>query len=71
VQNTFNVKRLIDPILTFNVTVQLSEQWMKGMLAAMRVGVYDFSGYYEVCYMGSEIENPGSPSFFSLCSSCL
>jgi amino acid transporter len=26
---------------------------------ATRVAVYDFSGYYEICYMGSEVANPG------------
>eukprot|EP01102_Stenamoeba_stenopodia_P004830 TRINITY_DN1524_c0_g1_i1.p1 TRINITY_DN1524_c0_g1~~TRINITY_DN1524_c0_g1_i1.p1 ORF type:complete len:432 (-),score=81.72 TRINITY_DN1524_c0_g1_i1:542-1837(-) len=47
--------------IAFDHTVnwQFDKAWMSGMLAAMRVGVYDFSGYFEVCYMGSEIANPG------------
>lgn len=50
-----------NPKIAFDHTVNwtFSEQWAKNMIAAMRVGVYDFSGYFEVCYMGSEIENPG------------
>ena len=30
-----------------------------GLGAASRVGVYDFLGYYDVCYIGDEVRNPG------------
>jgi len=30
-----------------------------GLGAASRVGVYDYLGYYDVCYIGDEVENPG------------
>src|SRR6266571_513227 len=30
-----------------------------GLGAASRVGVYDYLGYYDVCYIGEEVENPG------------
>jgi amino acid transporter len=31
-----------------------------GLGAASRIGVYDYLGYYDVCYIGDEVENPGS-----------
>jgi amino acid transporter len=30
-----------------------------GLGAASRVGVYDYLGYYDVCYIGDEVKNPG------------
>ncbi|MGQ0640390.1 MAG: APC family permease [Gemmatimonadaceae bacterium] len=30
-----------------------------GLGAASRVGVYDYLGYYDVCYIGDEVANPG------------
>jgi amino acid transporter len=30
-----------------------------GLGAASRVGVYDYLGYYDVCYIGEEVKNPG------------
>src|SRR5438874_1889071 len=30
-----------------------------GLGAASRVGVYDYLGYYDVCYIGDEVDNPG------------
>ncbi len=30
-----------------------------GLGAAARIGVYDYLGYYDVCYIGDEVENPG------------
>src|SRR2546428_9045379 len=30
-----------------------------GLGAASRVGVYDYLGYYDVCYIGDEVQNPG------------
>jgi amino acid transporter len=31
-----------------------------GLGAASRVGVYDFLGYYDVCYIGDEVRSPGT-----------
>ncbi|MGQ0649135.1 MAG: APC family permease [Gemmatimonadaceae bacterium] len=33
--------------------------FLMGLGAASRVGVYDYLGYYDVCYIGDEVENPG------------
>ena len=30
-----------------------------GMGAAARIGIYDYLGYYDVCYIGDEVKNPG------------
>ena len=30
-----------------------------GLGAASRVGMYDYLGYYDVCYIGDEVKNPG------------
>ncbi|MFO1498271.1 MAG: APC family permease [Verrucomicrobiota bacterium] len=30
-----------------------------GMGAASRIGIYDYLGYYDVCYIGDEVRNPG------------
>ena len=30
-----------------------------GLGTASRVGAYDYLGYYDVCYIGDEVENPG------------
>ncbi len=30
-----------------------------GLGAASRIGVYDYLGYYDICYIGDEVENPG------------
>lgn len=30
-----------------------------GLGAAARVGVYDYLGYYNICYIGDEVKNPG------------
>ena len=30
-----------------------------GLGAATRIGVYDYLGYYDICYIGDEVENPG------------
>src|SRR5439155_24722854 len=30
-----------------------------GLGAASRIGVYDYLGYYDVCYIGDEVKNPG------------
>ena len=33
--------------------------FLLGLGAASRVGVYDYLGYYDICYIGDEVENPG------------
>ena len=30
-----------------------------GLGAASRIGVYDYLGYYDICYIGDEVKNPG------------
>ena len=30
-----------------------------GLGASSRVGVYDYLGYYDICYIGDEVKNPG------------
>ena len=33
--------------------------FLLGLGAAARVGVYDYLGYYDICYLGDEVKNPG------------
>jgi amino acid transporter len=33
--------------------------FLVGLGAATRIGVYDYLGYYDVCYVGDEVKNPG------------
>jgi amino acid transporter len=37
----------------------LSRGFLTGLGAAMLIAVYDYWGYYNVCYLGSEIKDPG------------
>src|SRR5207249_4735604 len=37
----------------------LSLGFLLGLGAASRIGVYDYLGYCDVCYIGDEVENPG------------
>jgi len=30
-----------------------------GLGAASRIGIYDYLGYYDICYIGDEVQNPG------------
>ncbi|MFN7926377.1 MAG: amino acid permease [Blastocatellia bacterium] len=30
-----------------------------GLGAATRIGIYDYLGYYDICYLGDEVQNPG------------
>jgi amino acid transporter len=51
-----------DPALAFDVApgaFDISLGFFVGLGAATRVGVYDYLGYYNVCYIGDEVENPG------------
>ncbi len=36
-----------------------SQGFLLGLGAASRIGVYDYLGYYDVCYIGDEVQNPG------------
>ena len=38
---------------------QFSLGFLLGLGEASRVGVYDYLGYYDVCYIGDEVKNPG------------
>lgn len=52
----FNPKIAFDfPPNAFN----FSTGFLFGLGAAARVGVYDYLGYYDICYLGDEVKNPG------------
>jgi amino acid transporter len=52
----FNSKVAFDfPPRSFNFSLG----FLFGLGAASRIGVYDYLGYYDVCYIGDEVENPG------------
>jgi amino acid transporter len=36
-----------------------STGFLFGLGAASRVGIYDYLGYYNICYIGDEVQNPG------------
>jgi amino acid transporter len=38
---------------------QFSLGFLFGLGAASRIGVYDYLGYYDVCYIGDEVRDPG------------
>jgi amino acid transporter len=38
---------------------QFSTGFLLGLGAAARVGIYDYLGYYDTCYIGDEVKNPG------------
>jgi amino acid transporter len=51
-----------DPRVAFDFppgAFDFSIGFLLGLGAASRVGVYDYLGYYDVCYIGDEVENPG------------
>jgi amino acid transporter len=51
-----------DPRLAFDFppgAFNFSLGFLLGLGAASRIGVYDYLGYYDVCYIGDEVENPG------------
>lgn len=33
--------------------------FLLGMGQAARIGIYDYLGYYDICYIGDEVKNPG------------
>src|SRR5438128_12415193 len=51
-----------DPRVAFDFppgAFNLSLGFLLVLGAASRIGVYDYLGYYDVCYIGDEVENPG------------
>ena len=51
-----------DPKIAFDFppgAFNFSLGFLMGLGAASRVGVYDYLGYYDICYIGDEVENPG------------
>ncbi|HTI04546.1 MAG TPA: APC family permease, partial [Gemmatimonadales bacterium] len=51
-----------DPKLAFDFPAgafHFSRQFLFGLGAASAFGVYDYLGYYDVCYIGDEVQNPG------------
>lgn len=51
-----------DPAVAFERqpgAFDLSLGFFLGLGAATRIGVYDYLGYYNVCYIGDEVDNPG------------
>jgi amino acid transporter len=52
----FDAKTAFDfPPGTFNFSLG----FFLGLGAAARVGVYDYLGYYDICYIGDEVREPG------------
>src|SRR4030095_7998508 len=33
--------------------------FLLGLGAASRIGIYDYLGYYDICYIGEEVRDPG------------
>lgn len=51
-----------DPRVAFDFppgAFNFSLGFLMGLGAASRVGVYDYLGYYDVCYIGDEVKDPG------------
>lgn len=51
-----------DPKLAFDFppgAFSFSLGFFMGLGAATRVGIYDYLGYYDVCYIGDEVKDPG------------
>jgi amino acid transporter len=51
-----------DPAVAFDLPPNafgFSLGFLVGLGAAARVGIYDYLGYYDVCYIGDEVEDPG------------
>ncbi|MEP7382868.1 MAG: APC family permease [Gemmatimonadota bacterium] len=51
-----------DPAVAFDFppgAFNFSLGFFLGLGAASRIGVYDYLGYYDICYIGDEVENPG------------
>ncbi|MEO8522481.1 MAG: APC family permease, partial [Acidobacteriota bacterium] len=53
--------RHFDPHLAFDFppgAFTFSLGFLMGLGAASRVGIYDYLGYYDICYIGDEVSNP-------------
>jgi amino acid transporter len=51
-----------DPKVAFDLppgAFDFSLGFLVGLGAAARVGIYDYLGYYDVCYLGDEVKDPG------------
>ena len=51
-----------DPTIAFDFppgAFNLSLGFFLGLGAAARIGIYDYLGYYDVCYIGDEVRHPG------------
>ena len=51
-----------DPKVAFDFppnAFQFSLGFFLGLGAASRVGIYDYLGYYDICYIGDEVRDPG------------
>jgi APA family basic amino acid/polyamine antiporter len=51
-----------DPKVAFDFppgAFSFSLGFLLGLGAAARVGIYDYLGYYDICYIGEEVRNPG------------
>jgi len=51
-----------DPAIAFDFpegAFHFSTGFLFGLGAAARVGIYDYLGYYSICYIGDEVRNPG------------
>ena len=51
-----------DPQIAFDMPASgftFSLGFLMGLGAAARVGMYDYLGYYDVCYIGDEVKDPG------------
>ena len=51
-----------DPAVAFDVppgAFDFSLGFLMGLGAAARVGIYDYLGYYDVCYIAEEVDRPG------------
>src|SRR5947209_11465260 len=54
--------RHFDPAVAFDFppgAFRFSLGFLIGLGGAARIGVYDYLGYYDVCYIGDEVQNPG------------
>jgi amino acid transporter len=51
-----------DPTVAFDFppnAFNVSREFWLGLGAASAIGIYDYLGYYDVCYIGDEVQNPG------------
>ncbi len=63
-----------DPAIAFDLppdAFSFSLGFLLGLGAAARVGIYDYLGYYNICYIGDEVQDPGGSSRASILISVL